>query len=187
VNKYNKYNNWFRAMKRKQKRSQMEIMGLMIVVLLLIVGVLFAIKFVVLKKPTEVRQTFSRTQLASNMGLAIMASTTYDCRGTAIKDLLIDCAEWPEEGGTITCDDGRKACNYVNETINGIINKTFNAWKTKYYMIAGTRMHRIGQSDQIIYFYHPDCNPEKPRPGESESFFLPTNRGMLTLKIFVCE
>lgn len=162
----------------------MEIMGLMIVVILLIVGVLFAIKFVVLKKPPETRQTFSRTQMASNMGLALMSSTTENCRGTAIKDLLIDCAEWPEDGGTISCGDGTKSCAYVNRTIEGILEGTFDAWNVKYYMTAGTTKDL---DDSIIYFHTPLCSAVNPRPGESESFFLPTSRGLLTLKIFICE
>jgi uncharacterized protein YpmB len=171
-------------MKRKNKRSQMEIMGLMIVVLLLIVGVLFAVKFVVLKKPTEVRQTYSRTQMASNMGLAIMSSTTEDCRGTAIKDLLIDCANWPEDGGTIMCDNLMKSCAYVNKTIFNILNSTFDAWKTQYYVTAGTSKRL---EEQIVYLHSSRCFADKASPGESESFFLPTSRELLTLKIFVCQ
>jgi hypothetical protein len=162
----------------------MEIMGLMIVVILLVVGVLFAVKFVVLKKPAEVRQTFSRSQMASNMGLALMSSTTEDCRGTAIKDLLIDCADWPEEGGTITCGNGMKSCGYVNATIAGILNQTFDAWKTRYFLTAGTSKR---MDEQILYLHSAACLADRAAPGESESFFLPTSRGLLTLKVFVCE
>lgn len=169
---------------KKNTRAQLEIMGLMIVVILLIVGVLFAIKFVVLKKPPETRQTFSRTQMASNLGLALMASTTENCRGTAVKDLLIDCAEWPEAGGTITCGDGRKSCEYVSSTIEYILAGTLDTWNQKYYLTAGTEKALEGK---IVYLHHPDCPADRTLPGESESFFLPTNRGLLTLKIFICE
>ncbi len=171
-------------MRKQKKRGQMEIMGLMIVVILLIVGVLFAIKFVVLKKPLETRQTFSRTQMASNLGLALMSSTTEDCRGTAVKDLLIDCAEWPEAGGTITCGDGRKSCAYVNSTIGDILNQTLDTWNTRYYLTASTSK-RLEES--ITYFHNRGCVADDEQPGESESFFLPTSRGLLTLKIFICE
>ena len=160
----------------------MEIMGLMIVVILLIVGVLLAVKFVVLKKPSTVQQTFSRTQMASNLGLALMSSTTEQCRGTAIKNLLIDCAEWPESGGTITCDDPAytKACIYVNKTIEDILNQTLVQWNVPYIVTAGT-----SKTDLIINFRNKGCDTKQP--GESESFFLPTNRGLLTLRIFICE
>jgi len=159
----------------------MEIMGLMVIVILVIVGVLFAVKFVVLKKPSDVKQTYSRTQMASNFGLALMSSTTKDCRDTAIKNLLIDCAEWPEAGGTITCDDGRRSCEYVNATISTLLDNTMTKWNRRYYVTAGT------SNEQIIDYHNLGCTADKKLPGESESFFLPTNRGLLTLKIFICE
>jgi len=168
----------------KSRRSQMEIMGLMVVVILLIVGVLFALKFVVLKKPAETRQEYSRTQMASNMGLALMSATTENCRETAIKDLLIDCAQWPEAGGTITCGDGSGSCDYVNRTIGHILNSTLNQWRVRYYFSASTS--NIAE-DRLVYHTNGDCTMERPKPGESESFFLPTGRGMMTLRMFICS
>lgn len=156
----------------------MEIMGLMIVVILLIVGVLFAVKFVVLKKPPETRQTYTRTQLASNVGMSLLESTTLDCRGTAVKDLLMDCASWP--GGTITCQDGSSSCSYVNRTMFYALNETLVQWKTPFEVKAWTR-----PGDYITYISNLGCNDN--RPGESESFFLPTDAGLLTLKIYICE
>jgi hypothetical protein len=129
-----------------------------------------------------VQQTFSRTQMASNLGLALMSSTTEQCRGTAIKNLLIDCAEWPEAGGTITCDDVymTKSCVYANKTIENILKSTLDVWNVPYMITAGT-----SKTDLIINFRNKGCFTNQP--GESESFFLPTNRGLLTLRIFICE
>ena len=160
----------------------MEIFGLMIVVILLIIGVLFAVKFVVLKKPPEVRQSFSRTQLTSNLGIALMDATTEACRGTALKDLMTDCAEWPEIGGTITCEGGTLSCSYMREAIQQILNSTVNVWQVKYEIKAGTSKKA---EDQIFYFSNRECTSNMP--GNSESFFLPTNRGLLTMNIFICS
>ncbi|MFC1723434.1 hypothetical protein ACFL0V_04815 [Nanoarchaeota archaeon] len=165
-----------------QRKAQMEIFGLMIVVILLIIGVLFAVKFVVLKKPPEVKESFSRTQLASNLGLTLMDTNTKDCRGTALKDLMTDCAEWPEMDGTISCDDGTKSCEYAKNAIEQILNSTLNTWRVKYELKAGTSKK---PEDQIFYFNNRECTDNVP--GSSESFFLPTNRGLLTMKIFICN
>jgi hypothetical protein len=171
----------------RRKKSQMEIMGLMIVVILLIVGVLFAVKFVVLKKPADTRQTFSRTQLASSLGPAIMSATTENCRGVNIRTLMMDCAGRPEDGGTITCDgpEYEKACVYLDRTIRNILNSTLNQWKTKYYVTASTTKTVGGRILDIENGCSSD--PLKQAPGESESFFLPTDRDMLTLKVFICS
>jgi hypothetical protein len=122
--------------------------------------------------------------MASNMGIALMSSTTANCRETAIKNLLIDCAEWPENGGTITCGDGRKSCDYVRGTIENILNNTLHTWNVRYYFTAGTSKDL---EDQLVYLHNRGCTADKRQPGESESFFLPTSRGLLTLKIFICE
>lgn len=158
----------------------MEIMGLMIVVILLIIGVLFAVKFVVLKKPPETRQTYARTQLASNLGMALLESSTAQCRGTAVKDLLMDCASWP--GGTITCEDEARSssCKYVNDTMFFVLEETLVQWKTKFEVKAWTQ-----PGQYIVKFNNGGCHDNKP--GESESFFLPTDAGLMTLKIYICE
>ncbi len=166
----------------KNKKAQMEIFGLMIVVILLIIGVLFAVKFVVLKKPPEIKESFTQTQLASNLGLALMESTTEACRGTALKDLMTDCAEWPELGGTISCDDGTMACEYLNKSVERILNNTVDVWRVKYELKASTGKSR---SDEILYFNNRDCTSNVP--GKAESFFLPINGGILTMQIFICS
>ena len=169
-------------MKKKTKKAQMEIFGLMIVVILLIIGVLFAVKFVILKKPPTIKESYSRTQLTSNLGLALMESSTVACKGTAMKDLMTDCAEWPELGGTISCDDGTKSCDYLQDALTIMLEETVGTWQVKYELKAGTSKK---EEDQIFYFNNRDCTDNVP--GQSESFFLPTNRGLLTMKIFICE
>jgi hypothetical protein len=162
------------------KKSQMEIMGLMIVVILLIVGVLFAVKFIVLKKAPETRQMFTRTQLASNMGMAILESTTANCRGMSVKDLLMDCASWP--GGTVTCNDAgfSSSCEYANTTIAFMLNATGVTWNTRYQVKSW-----ISSGAFIIDQNNRGCTDKQP--GESESFFLPTKAGTLNFKVFICE
>jgi hypothetical protein len=165
------------------KRAQMEIMGLVIIVILLIVGVLFALKFVVLKEPSTVRQNYANTQLASNFGIAMMSSSS-GCRQTSIKTLLIDCAENAFVGGSISCGNGLKSCEYVNNTITTIVNSTLVSWNKQFYINA-----QIADDDPIIYFHSAKCSADKVQPGESESFFLPvkSSHDVLTLKVFICS
>ena len=167
---------------KKSTKAQMEIMGLMVIIILIIVGVLFAIKFVVLKKPTEIRQTYSRTQMASNIGTALLQSETANCRGTSITELLTDWAEWPEQYGTITCGDYSKAGIYANKTISLILNQTLNKWRVSYQIKGYTNK---AKGSELFVFNNRGCTDSVP--GESELFFLPTDRGVLTVKIFICS
>lgn len=165
--------------KFRPRKAQMELMGLMIVVILLIIGVLFAVKFVVLKEPDTTRATFTRTQLASNLGMSMLESSTASCRGTAIKDLLMDCGGRP--GGTITCPpSGLSSCVYVNKTLVNMLNETLVEWNTKFEAKA-----YVHKGSNIFYFNNLDCTDRKP--GESESFFLPTDSGLLKFQIYICE
>ena len=178
----------FKLLDPSKKRSQMEIMGLMIVVILVIIGVLFVLKFVILKPPSEVKKSFLTSQLVSNFGIALLHSSSEDCRGTDLSELMIDCTNWYASGGGITCGNGMKSCEYVQDVISGLINQTFEAWHVKYYIRAGTSKSDAGE---IFSFSSKDkdgesnCNDKVP--GESEQFFLPTDRGLLTLKIFICN
>ncbi|MBT5021373.1 hypothetical protein HOK51_10145 [Candidatus Woesearchaeota archaeon] len=170
--------------KKLFKRGQMEIMGLMIIVILVVMGVLFALKFVILKPPTPIKQHYMTTQMVSNFGIALLHSTTDDCRGTDLSELMIDCANWKEVGGSITCGNGRNSCDYVKDTLGFILNETLEIWRVKYYFKAGNSP--LAQ-DQIFNFSSQHTSCSEGVPGEAEQFFLPTDRGLLTFKLFICD
>ena len=161
------------------KKAQLEIMGLAIVIILVMMGVLFAIRFVLLKPPSTVKQEFTQSQLVSNFGTALLQSTTQDCKGIDMTELLTDCAEFQ----SITCDNGMRTCRYANTTIKKILNQTFDVWRVKYHVKAFT-----DPAFSLVDIHSPNCNDNMP--GGAESFFLPTSRGtggVLTFKIYVCE
>ncbi|MBI4739176.1 hypothetical protein HY772_06490 [Candidatus Woesearchaeota archaeon] len=161
----------------------MELMGLTIIVILIILGILFAIKFVILKKPPETKASFTRSQMTSNLGMAILQSTSKNCKGTDVTELMTDCAQWIETGGLISCEDGRNSCRYVNETVAWILNSTLVQWKVKYYVSAGTSKNP--KDPKVFEFSNLKCKDNQP--GNSELFFLPTDRGVMTVKIFICS
>jgi hypothetical protein len=164
------------------KRGQMEIMGLVVVVILIIIGVLFAIRFVVLKEPTDIKQSYRRSQLASNLGVAILKTSAEECRGTSVKELIIDWANRPESFGSIVCSDQdfSRSGVYVNKTIGNLLNRSINNWNTRYAILGYTDIN-----NPLFTFNNLDCTNNMP--GDSESFFLPTKRGVLTFNIHICS
>jgi len=76
----------------RRKKSQMEIMGLAIIVVLLFLGMVFVIKFVVLKPPKEYKKEYTRTELASNVIGAMLYTTAPDCSKVTFAKLFQDCA-----------------------------------------------------------------------------------------------
>jgi len=112
----------------QNKKSQMEIMGLVIIIILVSIGMLFAIQFL-MKKPTG-RETAAvkESTVAANF-LNTMLSTTTDCYKRNMKELLQDCAL---TGGSTNCF-GLSSCDYVSDQIEILLNNTLAKWKKDYY------------------------------------------------------
>ena len=100
---------------RKNKKSQAEIVGLVIIVLLITIGLLFVVKFVVLREPSDVKKTFVHSELASNM-VKVLLETTTTCKESSVKDLFQDCAAFKR----INCEE-LDSCEMVNDTIGMIV------------------------------------------------------------------
>ena len=110
------------------KKSQMEIMGLLIVVILMILGMLFVVKFIILKPQGNIKQSYADTVLAANLKNSVIFFTT-DCRKQDVQTLLKDCVV----GGIIDdCPGGTNSCEYAVEKIEEIFDETLNVWNRDY-------------------------------------------------------
>ncbi len=119
-------------MNKKSRKAQMEILGLAVVVILLIIGMLFAMKYMI-KKP-EIRTEASDKQLAIaflNTLLADKLEVT-DCKqGVELKELLQDCTS-PVERKNM-CSDGTTAyCTKAGDVTKSILTSTFGTMKKEY-------------------------------------------------------
>ena len=123
--------------KKNSKKSQMEIMGLVIIIILVSLAMLFVIQFVLLKETTSIKKTYTHTQLAANTLNAITKTTAESCKSQDLTQLLQDCAAYQQQGGLITCDDGvTKSCDYVDASIQEILSKTLDKWNKAYNLTA---------------------------------------------------
>ena len=157
---------------RKNKKSQAEIVGLVIIVLLITIGLLFVVKFVVLKKPSDVKKTFVHSELASNM-VNVLLKTTTDCKGSSVTELFQDCAAFKR----INCE-GFDSCEKVNDTIRIILTNTMEEWNKQYEFRA-----YIPGNDPISSYG--SCAPRADR--ESKTYPIPTDWGTLFIKLDICS
>lgn len=153
------------------KKSQTEIMGLAIVVILIILGMTFFIKFKLNVEPVDYRKPFLYSQIASNTLNTLLKSTSADCNGLSITELLQDCSH----GNSIFCGS-MSSCEYVEETTDEILNKTLGEWKMEYEFVVYKQ-----KSEPIIELGKP-CQGEK----KSKHFFIPTSSGTVTVRLEVC-
>ncbi len=167
------------------KKSQAEIMGILVVIILISLGMLLVARFVVTKKPSTAKQTFSRDQAATNALTAMLKSTT-DCNKLTITELYRNCANNLPDG-TVSCTmlgNTLKSCEYVNNTISEILKITFNQsnLNMQYYYTVNK------SSDDLYYAELKSRDYEKYCTGKiiSKPNYLPLTPGYLVIELSVC-
>jgi hypothetical protein len=153
------------------KKAQMEIMGLVIIVLLISLGFLFVVKFVVMAPPKDIRQEHEQSQMSANLLNSLLQSTATDCNNQQIKSLIRDCAMSEE----IYCG-GNYSCEYVNETFTKVLSQTLDAWNRKYYLNVSDPTDKIRAN-----FNNKNMTFGKPCVGEWDNKFYPIQAGAQTV------
>ena len=152
-------------------KAQMEIMGLVVIVILLIMGLLFTVTFIILRPPSETAQ-IATTGVIATSTLNSMLYTTTDCRDQSIQELIIDCNVYQK----IQC--GMSSCDYIKKTIPDLLNKTLAYQQRQYYFTitsnGNATIPGIG----------------KPCMGQRERAYQPLSTGFgtdITITLDVCR
>jgi hypothetical protein len=150
------------------KKAQMEIMGLAIVVVLLVLGMLFMVKFVLFKEPQTYREDYTNTQLAANMLNSILNTNT-DCYGIPVDELLQDASKALPD---IQCPDVTNQTEYLEKTIGEkILNQTLKTWKKTFFFRASV------PSQVVVSIGREYSNKIRER----KAHFLTTDVGTMTI------
>jgi hypothetical protein len=167
------------------KKAQTEIIGLAIVVILLILGSTFVIKFIIGTKPPEYKKDFTQSQLASNMLNTFLETTAKDCP-YKMKDLLQSCGS----NTNIICDKAQPniaPCDYVKqeaETIfkNTLFDTNIHVWMTQYYLSFYPPNNQEFHLSSLSSSENP-CKTDK----ESDMYTIPTKSGPLSVTLDICS
>lgn len=156
----------------KNTRAQMEILGLAVIVVLIMLGVLFAVFFVLRAPQSDAAQTYKESQLASSL-LTAMLTTTTPCRGATVTELLQDCST----SNQLECPSGT-SCDEASTAISTMLDGTLGVWKRSYsFSITGA------YAAEQIMFNAGDCSGEK----ESHTNPIPTPTGALQIRLDLCS
>ena len=161
------------------KKSQLEVVGLIIIVILISLALLFFIQFS-LKKPVAEKRTFTTAQLTANT-INTITKTSTNCSERTISDLYIDCANLvPFVDCTGNNIDDTNPCIAANQEVDYLLENTLIAWE-KYF----TFQVFIPEQDSL---YNNSYNYELCSGNiESEEYYLPINQGLLYIKLNICE
>ena len=154
------------------KKAQTEIMGLAIVVILLVLGMTFVIRFMIDKEPIDFKKRYTQAEIASNMLNTFLKSTSRDCNELSMTELLQDCSHTK----SIICQNGMLSCDYVEDTAQEVFGKTLETWNFDYEL----RVFR--DIANPIFTLGLAC----PLSKKSKTFFIPTSSGTLSVILDVC-
>ncbi len=108
----------------KSRKAQMELMGIAIVVVIISMVLVFALKSVANRKPTEFKEEYSSSELSTNIVKTLLATTAPACYGLTFNELFQNCAEGHGTSPSLTCSDGRNSCQYASQETENILNAT---------------------------------------------------------------
>lgn len=170
----------YRRITVKGRKSQTEIIGLVIIVLLILVGFMLYVRFSLLAPKEDTKNEFTKAELATNM-VNVMMKTTTDCRDATVQDLLKDCAT----EGRISCVSSSvsvKSCDYSQNIIKTMADSTLEKWSRGYTIT-------FYRADQSVQFTVNDSSNQclNNRNYKSAFSYVPLNPGTATLKIQLCD
>lgn len=151
-------------------KAQMEVFGLVIVVILIFIGILFIMKFYKPASTEDIRAKYTDEVIAQNMLTSILNLNT-TCK-LDMEGLARDCYL----GGEYFCD-GVRSCKYVNDTISKILENTLEEWKKPYEF-------KITKTD--ISKNYGNCSQLKKVPGQYIISLHPEQGSIIAL-LYVCR
>ncbi len=155
------------------RKAQLEIMGLVVVVILVSLGFLFALQFVVLQAPENPRETFVREQMAQNT-LHTLVLTTTTCHELSMTELIQDCFDTLSD---LDCG-GRSSCEFLSGVTSSILNSTLKTWQRNY-------AFTLVRGDAVrVQLKHKGC----PEDRDVGRMFLPSRDGggNILVRLDVC-
>jgi hypothetical protein len=110
------------------KKGQVEIVGMLIVVILIVFVIFIVIRFQSDAKPPEISKTYMSDQMSTSFILAFLDTGTECVNHASFRDVIADCASGQEK---LDCS-GYSSCDYLTDTIPDVLNNTLDLWGVSY-------------------------------------------------------
>ena len=175
-----------------KKKGQMEIAGLVVIVILLSLGMLFLAYFSLSERDQE--KIFTRKNLAASTMASIMKTTSSidDCGDQLSfeKDILEDCAankhlDQDHAYGIHCLNNMVNSCDYLEDRIGKILKQTLGYLKKSYDFSAIL----LTEENLPLIFIKSEKGCDKGVGGERDqtTYYLNTAQGNVLIRLRVCE
>ena len=173
------------------KKAQTEIFGLLIIVILIAAGILFAISVMLQPddKHTE-KDKFYSAQLSQNFVLAMLKTTVNSCKGKTMEDLLVDC-----QNNEYKCNTTQysSSCSYFRNVTREMFNETLENWNWNFYFEAQYKYR--GSPDTLDSLSHNNCTKSLGLPYKGKKYStlsqpgyvaIPMHPGTINVNLYFC-
>ena len=154
------------------KNAQQEIMGLAIVVILVIIGTLAIARFGS-DQASSYKKDYEQSKLASSMLDTLLMTTSRDCNGLSMMQILQDCAGNPNNPGLCNAEN---SCAYFEQQAKEMFKGTLESWQVNY------ELSIFYDEESPIIKLGKQCITK-----QSELFPVPTESGVLFAKLDICR
>jgi len=163
------------------KKAQVEIVGLLLIVILISFVLIFAIKYMS-EPPNDVTNRYKAKDLSSSFVGAMLNSNSGCTDDTLMSKVLIDCVKHSSIGGSneLICQGNRKTCEYAEDVLDDMLTGTLDAWNRDYEFIIVDH-----QNQRIIERHSADAKPRANVIPFIQPLPIDTS-GSRSLKIILC-
>lgn len=166
----------------KSKKSQTEILGLAIVVVLVILGLALYFRFSFVLGQDNDLEIVTDSVLAENIIGSMLKTNTGCIQGQDFKGLIISCSENHNMPGfAYTCSNGAWYCDFLKDKVEEILNSSLRAIEKNDYSFSVK--YEMNQAEVIDINQFGDSCQER----ETAIYPLPTSLGNILVRLSICR
>ncbi len=180
-----------------RKKSQMELVGLVIIVILITLGILFLATFA-LKSDVQ-KKVFTRKGLAySTMGAVLKATVSKDAQCAQLgnprigEDIIDDCAKYFDTSSRYHCigplsKERRHSCDFLQEMATILLNETLGRWNKKYEFSSQLIPYQGAKPTELVSVVVSGGCPKWKEMDSSGLFPINTEAGLVENYLYLCD
>ena len=187
---------------KRSRKAQMEMIGLVVIVILITLGMLFMAQFYLKSDPTK--KIFTRKGLAYSTMTSIMKTTVDDPKcvrgylGTNLphlgQDVLEDCAINSNYPSLLECGSscryqcsGMHSCSFFNQTAAELLQSTLGEWHKNYEFKSKLIRFEGAEAELLIRISSNEGCPKTKDRDVSGIFSLSTDAGKIENELYLCD
>jgi hypothetical protein len=165
------------------RKAQIEIVGLLIIVVMVSFMLLLVAKALVTKPPSPVSDYAPQSEASSFMNAMLMTSS-FCTEDTDVSNLVKNCAQSPETGGSLTCTNGSRSCEFLDGILGQMLGNSFDSMKKNYEFVIKTANNEVIYSRNCSKQNH--CTTYAPAKAYTWTQPLPTDAPGMDVTLMMC-